>query len=94
MKSNLENLANKASEWVGSVPSMIIHTLIFVAAFLTILFGVPFATVLLWVTTIVSLEAIYLSIFVQFSVNQQKKQITEHGENIDDLHEKIDSLNK
>lgn len=92
MIDKLETVASKASEWIGSVPSMIIHTTLFFIAFLTILFGVPFATVLLWLTTIVSLEAIYLSIFVQFSMNQQKKRMDEHGESIDNLHKKFDEI--
>ena len=57
--------------WIGSIPSLIIHSIIFISAFLLPLFGlVAFDKMLLVLTTVLSLEAIYLAIFIQMSVNR------------------------
>ncbi len=78
----LEKLAERIASWIGSAVSIAVHTAIFAGAFATCLLGVPFSTVLLVLTTIVSLEAIYLSIFVQMTVNG-------HSGSIRDIHRKI-----
>ncbi len=66
------------THWVGTPASLKIHTLAFVIAFLfTPLIGID--RVLSLVTNIVSLEAIYLALFIQMSVNR-------HGEKLKDVH--------
>lgn len=72
--------------------SLIVHTFLFVAAFLFIYIGIPFDTVMLVVTTIVSLEAIYLSLFIQLSVNHTKQSLEDVGENIDEIQEDVQGL--
>lgn len=57
--------------WIGTPSSLIVHSLFFVFMCSLILFGFSSTDVLLILTTIVSLEAIYLSIFIQMSVNRQ-----------------------
>ena len=64
----LEEKAIKISSWIGSIQSLLLHTFIFVISFALVLFGVAFERVLLTLTTILSLEAIYLSIFIQMSM--------------------------
>jgi len=59
---------------------------------MVILFGVPFGTVLLFLTTIVSLEAIYLSIFIQMSVNKATKDIEYIQEDVEDIQEDVDEI--
>lgn len=82
----LDRLANQATVWIGSTASIILHTILFTIAFLLILTGIPADTVLLVLTTIVSLEAIYISIFIQRSVNLQNETLA--GE-FDQLEEAI-----
>lgn len=73
---NLLDLAtNRVTTWIGSTASIIFHTLFFIVSFGLVLFGISFDTVLLILTTVVSLEAIYLAIFIQRSVNQQATTI-------------------
>lgn len=91
-KNELERIASKATRWIGSIESLIAHTILFVGAFAVILFGVPFATVLLFLTTIVSLEAIYLSIFIQMSVNKATKDIEYIQEDVEDIQEDVDEI--
>lgn len=75
----------KISQWVGSKISLRIHTLIFAFSFLLYFFGIPIATILLVLTTIVSLEAIYLSIIIQMTVNIQAKNLQSVAEDIDEI---------
>lgn len=93
-KSNiqLERGAETATKWIGSTPSLITHTILFVTAFIIPLFGIPFERVLLVLTTIVSLEAIYLSIFIQMSVNKNTKDIEEIAEDVDEIQEEIEDI--
>ena len=64
-------------KWIGSWSSLILHTILFVVNFSLYFFGVPFDTVLLILTTVVSIEAIYLAIFMQISINQQTDKLDE-----------------
>lgn len=57
--------------WVGTPSSLIAHSVFFLFMCSLIFFGFSSSSILLVLTTIVSLEAIYLSIFIQMSVNRQ-----------------------
>lgn len=87
----LEKIADKASEWLGSVLSIIVHSIIFVGIFLLRLLGVSFDSILLILTTIVSLEAIYFSIFIQMTVNKHSRHLKKHNDNLKTLSESINS---
>lgn len=78
---------------IGSVPSLIIHSLAFVAFFLAPLLGfVSLEIMLLVLTTLVSLEAIYLAIFIQITVNRHTKSLQEVEEDIDEIQEDVEEL--
>jgi uncharacterized membrane protein len=66
-----DHLSDSITEWMGSNASILIHTILFTGFFLLRFFGVSLDGILLALTTIVSLEAIYLAIFIQRSVNKQ-----------------------
>jgi uncharacterized membrane protein len=66
-----DRFSDSVTEWMGSTESILIHTLLFAGFFSLRLFGISLEAVLLILTTIVSLEAIYLAIFIQRSVNKQ-----------------------
>jgi uncharacterized membrane protein len=79
--------------WVGSIPSLIIHTVVFIAFFaIAILHWVAWDTMFLVLTTVVSLEAIYLSIFIQFSVNRQAASLKEVEEDVESIQEDVEEL--
>lgn len=89
----LEKAAENITWWVGSIPSLIIHTIVFVIAFLLPIFGiVEFDEMLLFLTTVLSLEAIYLSIFIQLSVNRSQEHIEDIHENIEDIQEDLEEI--
>lgn len=90
--SKLDHIALKATTWIGSTSSLIAHTVIFICSFLLVIFGIPFDRVLLVVTTIVSLEAIYLSIFIQMSVNRHESQLYEVSEDIEEISDDIEDI--
>jgi uncharacterized membrane protein len=88
----LEYISFRATRWVGSTASLVFHTVVFVIAFLLYFFGVSFEIILLTLTTVVSLEAIYLSIFIQMSVNRQTKQLREVSKDIDEIQENVEEM--
>lgn len=89
----IKKLPTSVINWIGSTTSLILHTIFFLASFGLALFHiVEFADMLLWLTTIVSLEAIYLSIFIQMSVNRSNQYIEIIHEDVDEISENIDEL--
>ncbi len=94
-----EKLALSVTRGIGSIWSVVIHTLLFAGAFTLVLLGVELDRVLLILTTVVSLEAIYLSIFIQMSVNYQgralasvEKEIDEIAEDVEDIQENVEEM--
>ena len=86
----LEKISIKMTEWVGTPWSLIIHTLLFAGIFSLRQFGLTADYILLLLTTAVSLEAIYLSIFIQMSVNRATESLEEVEEDIEDIQEEAD----
>lgn len=91
--SPIESAALWLTRWVGSLGSIIAHTVIFTGSFALVWLGVlPFERMLLVLTTLVSLEAIYLSIFIQMSVNNAKQSLEEVEQDIDEIQEDINEI--
>ena len=89
----LDKMADSVISWIGSTSSLVFHTLLFITSFLLPLFKVvEFEEMLLFLTTIVSLEAIYLSIFIQMSVNKSNKHIEVIKEDVNEIQEDIDEI--
>jgi biopolymer transport protein ExbB/TolQ len=90
----LERISVKATRWIGSTSSLIVHTILFVASFTLYFAGVPMEEILLVVTTIVSLEAIYLSIFIQMSVNRQARKLRAVARDVGEIQEDVEEIEK
>jgi len=96
----MEKGASNITKWIGSTTSVSLHTILFILAFVIPYIGlVSFERMLLVLTTIVSLEAIYLSIFIQMSINMNNQNIEliqgdieELGEDIEELGEDIEEI--
>ncbi len=88
----LEEMAIKVTEVIGTPASILVHTALFAVAFLFYFGGVPFDTILLVLTTLVSLEAIYLSLFIQLSVNKNTESLEEVEEDIGEIQEDVQGL--
>lgn len=89
----IERIALKIIQWIGSVSSLVTHTVFFIIGFL-LYFSNLFDknTILLIITLIVSLEAIYLSIFIQMSVNFQSKKLQDVVEDLEDIQENVEDI--
>jgi len=86
-------LTERVTTWIGSRSSVIVHTFVFIGFFLAVVFEVlSLETMLLVLTTAVSLEAIYLAIFIQMTVNANTASLREVEEDIDEIQEDVEEL--
>jgi len=88
----LEEISEKLTNWVGTPLSIVIHTFLFVGIFSLKFAGFDIDQILLVLTTAVSLEAIYLSIFIQMSVNRTKESLASVEKDIDEIQEDVDEI--
>jgi cell division protein FtsL len=92
--SKLDRFAMKATQSVGSVPSLVFHTFFFVGIFSLQWLGFSIEQILLILTTLVSLEAIYLAIFIQMSVNRQAIGLSEVRQDIEEISEDVEEISE
>ncbi len=88
----LEELSQRMTNSIGTTTSLIVHTFLFVGIFVLGFFGVSVDQTLLILTTIVSLEAIYLAIFIQMTVNRTTLSLANVEEDIDDIQGDVDDI--
>ncbi len=89
----IDKFSDKAIVWIGSIQSLIAHTFGFIISFSLSVFGlVEFDKMLLVLTTVVSLEAIYLAIFIQMSVNKSHEHIEDLKEDVTEIQEDIEYI--
>lgn len=93
-QTRIDWLISGLTTWVGSIISICLHTLVFGLFFVLGLLGYNWNTLLLILTTIVSLEAIYLAIFIQMTVNRQSASLEEVEEDIEELQEDLDEIHE
>ncbi|MEM1311910.1 MAG: hypothetical protein AAGF07_00395 [Patescibacteria group bacterium] len=87
-----EDLTFRITKWVGTSASIILHTLFFIGIFGLAVFGVDVDSILLILTTAVSLEAIYLAIFIQMSVNKSNASILDIQEDVEEIQEDVEDI--
>ncbi len=85
-------ISMKLTEWIGTPQSVLLHTLLFIGIFALGMFGFSTDQILLLLTTAVSLEAIYLAIFIQMTVNRNTKSLEEVEADIDEIQEDVEDL--
>jgi len=88
----LEKMAMHWTRWIGSPVSLVVHTIIFLGCIALGFFGVSWDEILLVLTTVVSLEAIYLAIFIQMTVNRNTESLEEVEKDIDEIQEDVDEI--
>ena len=89
---NKISLSSKLVTWIGSPRSLLVHTIFFTVMVLLAFSDIGFDKVMLVLTTIVSLEAIYLSIFIQMTVNKHGEELEEVSEDIDEIQKDVDEI--
>jgi len=92
--STLDTISRKMTYYIGTSASIVIHTLLFIGIFALKLFKVPTEEILLVLTTAVSLEAIYLAIFIQMTVNRTTLSLAGVEEDIDDIQEDVKEISE
>jgi uncharacterized protein YoxC len=90
--NKLERFSIQATRWIGSLESLVVHTVFFSGIFSLVFFGVAIEKILLTVTTIVSYEAIYLSIFIQMSVNRQARKLKAVARDVEEIQEDVEEI--
>ena len=90
--SLMERLAIDVPRRVGTPLSLVIHTLLFGGILGLSLFGFDFRTVNIVLTTWLSIEAIYLAIFIQMTVNRNTQSIEDLQEDVEDIQEDVEDL--
>src|SRR3990167_4754816 len=95
MRQRIQKTALAVTRWVGSPISLGIHPVLFAASFLAVTEGfMPLDRMLLVLTTIVSLEAIYLSLFIQMTINYTTESLEEVSEDIDEIQEDVEEISE
>lgn len=92
LNNGLEKAAIRLTEGIGTIKSLVIHTVLFAGTLSLVFFGFTADQILLVLTTWVSLEAIYLSIFIQMTVNRNTKSLEEVEEDIEEIQEDVEGL--
>ncbi len=86
-------MIQRMTTWIGSWTSLLLHTCIFLGTFILGMFKIlDWDTILLVLTTAVSLEAIYLAIFIQMTMNAQAASLKEVEEDIDEIQKDVDEI--
>lgn len=90
--NGIEKLSIRVTKWIGTPWSIVIHTFLFAFIFSLKFFGVRIEDILLILTTAVSLEAIYLAIFIQMTVNRNTAALEAVEDDIEDIQEDVEDL--
>ncbi len=94
MEKKLDKFSKKVTTWAGSSWSIVVHTFFFIGIFGLRFFNVSTSDILLILTTIVSLEAIYMAIFIQMTVNEHSENLEEVSEDIEELQENVEDISE
>jgi methyl-accepting chemotaxis protein len=79
-------------KWLGSNKSLWAHSIFFVGIFVLYFFGFSIDKILLILTTVVSLEAIYMAIFIQISVNRTNQSLEEVEADVAEIQEDVEEI--
>lgn len=90
--TQLERFSYKLTSWIGTPTSILLHTLVFIGIFSLRVFEVGVDKILLILTTAVSLEAIYLAIFIQMTVNRNTESLEDLEDEVGEISEDIDDI--
>ncbi|MCR4260988.1 MAG: hypothetical protein NUV96_01465 [Candidatus Colwellbacteria bacterium] len=91
---NVVDLPVKITDWIGSNSSIVFHSIFFIGIFALRIFHYTTNDILLILTTAVSLEAIYLAIFIQMTVNRNTQSLEEVEEDIEEITGGVTDMEK
>ena len=88
----LEKITMVVTDWMGTPWSILLHTFFFIAIFGLKGLGMKYDQIMLVLTTVVSLEAIYLSLFIQMTVNRGATSIEEVSEDVEGIEHSVNRI--
>jgi uncharacterized protein YoxC len=88
----MEQISIKITDWVGTPHSILVHSFFFIVIFALYFVGLTIDKILLILTTAVSLEAIYLAIFIQMTVNRNTASLEDVTEDIEEIQEDVEDI--
>src|SRR3989338_7581125 len=95
INKRLGEFSKKLTRWIGSVPSVIVHTIFFSSIFVLGFSGLINPDyVFAFTTNILSIEAIYLAIFIQMTVNRHSEDLEEVSEDIDEIQKDVEEISE
>ncbi|MBP7006539.1 MAG: DUF1003 domain-containing protein [Candidatus Pacebacteria bacterium] len=93
MNKKMTKFSEKLITWIGSMQSLVVHTIFFSSIFILGFSGIVDAEKVFSVTTnILSIEAIYLAIFIQMTVSKHSEDLEEVSEDIDEIQKDVDEI--
>jgi len=93
-RTKTDSITNSITKWLGTPVSIWTHTVFFATMFILPFFGWPLQQMLLVLTTVLSIEAIYLALFIQMSVNKASESLEEVEESLEEVEEDIDDIER
>lgn len=91
----MDKFSKRVTNWLGSTQSLFIHTIFFASIFIIGFSGlIDPDYVFAFTTNILSIEAIYLAIFIQMTVNKHSEDLEEVSEDIEEIQEDVDEIQK
>lgn len=95
IKKKLTKFSENIINWVGSIQSLAVHTIFFSSIFVLGFSGLVDSDHVFNITTnILSIEAIYLAIFIQMTVNKHSEDLEEVSEDIEELQEDVEEISE
>ena len=92
-REHVQKTALKVTRWIGSPSSLMVHTALFLGCFLAAGFGfIDFNEMQLILLSAVSLEAIYLAIFIQMTINYTSQELEDVGDDIEEIREDVGEI--
>ncbi len=91
MEEKIAQGISRLRHWLGTPASLLVHSILFIGIFVFWLppFNVPFERLLLVLTTVVSLEAIYFEIFLQMNINQHGVELERMRSTMKEVKESV-----
>ena len=87
-----KDFSTQITTWIGTPLSIWIHTIVFLAIFSLYFFGVSLSIALLILTTLLSVEAIYLALFIQLTINRHEKELKGISADTDEILEDTEDI--
>lgn len=94
MRKRMKKVSYAITQWIGTPASIVIHTAFFIGSLFSYFAGIALDKILLVLTTIVSLEAIYLAIFIQMTINRHAEDLEDVTENIEEISKDVGELSE